>query len=117
MLPESRLASAARRLAEDLCRFKHSTTGLLGTPVICHVLSDYGPVESHWSVPGEQLKVTITIPANTQAAVRLPQARMSRVKLDGGGLAEFSAVSNVRQESDALSFSIGSGRYVLEYDR
>jgi alpha-L-rhamnosidase len=34
--------SAARRLADDVGHFRHITTGFLGTPLICHVLSDYG---------------------------------------------------------------------------
>jgi len=42
LLPESLRAQAAQRLAEDVRKFKHITTGFLGTPVICHVLSDYG---------------------------------------------------------------------------
>jgi alpha-L-rhamnosidase len=35
-------ADAARRLAEDVRTFKHITTGFLGTPLICPVLSDHG---------------------------------------------------------------------------
>ncbi|MBP8303739.1 MAG: glycoside hydrolase family 78 protein [Phycisphaerae bacterium] len=42
LLPDSQRAAAARRLAQDVDRFKHITTGFLGTPVICQVLSDYG---------------------------------------------------------------------------
>ena len=33
---------AARRLAEDVRARKHLTTGFLGTPYLCHVLSRYG---------------------------------------------------------------------------
>ena len=35
----------AGRLADDVKRFGHITTGFLGTPLICHVLSDYGYLE------------------------------------------------------------------------
>jgi alpha-L-rhamnosidase len=42
LLPESQRAVAAKRLAADVNVFKHITTGFLGTPVICHVLSDFG---------------------------------------------------------------------------
>ncbi|HVN81221.1 MAG TPA: alpha-L-rhamnosidase C-terminal domain-containing protein, partial [Terriglobia bacterium] len=42
LLPESLRKTAAERLANDVRKFKHITTGFLGTPVICHVLSDYG---------------------------------------------------------------------------
>ncbi|MBN1780230.1 family 78 glycoside hydrolase catalytic domain [bacterium] len=42
LVPESLRKSAAARLAEDVRRFGHITTGFLGTPLICHVLSSNG---------------------------------------------------------------------------
>jgi alpha-L-rhamnosidase len=42
LLPESQRQEAARRLATDVRNFKHLTTGFLGTPLLCRVLSDYG---------------------------------------------------------------------------
>jgi alpha-L-rhamnosidase len=42
LLPENMRAIAAKRLAEDVRRFKHLTTGFLGTPLLCQVLADHG---------------------------------------------------------------------------
>jgi len=42
LLPEPQRARAAERLALDVRKFKHITTGFLGTPLICHALSDFG---------------------------------------------------------------------------
>jgi alpha-L-rhamnosidase len=42
LLPEALRADAARRLAQDVRQRKHLTTGFLGTPYLCHVLSRYG---------------------------------------------------------------------------
>jgi len=42
LLPDDLRADAARRLAEDVRTFGHITTGFLGTPLICPVLSDHG---------------------------------------------------------------------------
>jgi len=42
LLPETQRAGAAARLAADVKRFGHLTTGFLGTPVLCQTLSDYG---------------------------------------------------------------------------
>lgn len=42
LLPEEAKPIVAKRLADDVNQFKHITTGFLGTPVICQVLSDYG---------------------------------------------------------------------------
>ena len=42
LLPEALREVAARRLAEEVRRRGHLTTGFLGTPYLCHVLSRYG---------------------------------------------------------------------------
>ncbi|HSB29686.1 MAG TPA: alpha-L-rhamnosidase C-terminal domain-containing protein, partial [Pyrinomonadaceae bacterium] len=42
LLPEQLRAIAAERLAKDVRTRKHLTTGFLGTPYLCHVLSRYG---------------------------------------------------------------------------
>jgi alpha-L-rhamnosidase len=42
LLPENQRPVAARRLAADVNAFQHITTGFLGTPLICHVLTDFG---------------------------------------------------------------------------
>jgi alpha-L-rhamnosidase len=42
LIPENLKEIAAKRLAEDVKRFGHITTGFLGTPLICHVLTDNG---------------------------------------------------------------------------
>ena len=42
LLPEEQRASAAARLAADVKKFGHLTTGFLGTPLLCQTLSDYG---------------------------------------------------------------------------
>ena len=44
MLPEALRPFAAKRLAEEIRTRKHLTTGFLGTPYLCHVLSRYGYV-------------------------------------------------------------------------
>ncbi|NWJ49812.1 MAG: family 78 glycoside hydrolase catalytic domain [Bacteroidetes bacterium] len=43
MLPESLRTKTAERLVENISNYKnHLTTGFLGTPYICHVLSQFG---------------------------------------------------------------------------
>jgi alpha-L-rhamnosidase len=42
LLPEELRAEAARRLAADVSERGHLTTGFVGTPYLCHVLSRYG---------------------------------------------------------------------------
>jgi alpha-L-rhamnosidase len=42
MLPETLRKQAADRLAENVQRYGHLTTGFLGTPYLCHVLTRFG---------------------------------------------------------------------------
>lgn len=42
LLPEPMRPAAAGRLAQDIRQRKHLTTGFVGTPYLCHVLSRYG---------------------------------------------------------------------------
>ncbi len=42
LVPEHLKANAARRLAEDVRKFGHITTGFLGTPLISHILTETG---------------------------------------------------------------------------
>jgi alpha-L-rhamnosidase len=43
LMPEGQETQAARRLAQDVRTFSdHITTGFLGTPLLCHSLSDFG---------------------------------------------------------------------------
>ncbi len=42
LLPETMRPMAAKRLAKEIRERKHLTTGFVGTPYLCHVLSRYG---------------------------------------------------------------------------
>lgn len=42
MLPENLRQQAAQRLADNVQSYGHLTTGFLGTPYLCHVLTRYG---------------------------------------------------------------------------
>ncbi len=42
MLPENQRKQAAERLAQNIKNYGHLTTGFLGTPYLCHVLTRFG---------------------------------------------------------------------------
>lgn len=42
LLPDAMREAAAKRLAQEIRERKHLTTGFVGTPYLCHVLSRYG---------------------------------------------------------------------------
>ena len=216
LLPESERAEAAARLAADVRKFGHLTTGFLGTPLLCQTLSDYGyldeaymllnrkeypswlypvtkgattiwerwdgikpdgsfqspsmnsfnhyaygaigdwmyrvvagieldesvpgykhillqphpggglthasasvdsmygHVSSGWAIAGGKLTVTIEVPANTTATVRLPKAKLEEVSEGGKPLAGRADISHARQAGDAVVLDVGSGKYIFE---
>jgi alpha-L-rhamnosidase len=50
LLPEELRPIAARRLAQDVNRRGHLTTGFVGTPYLCHVLSRYGYLDEAYKL-------------------------------------------------------------------
>ena len=50
LLPESMRAEAAARLAQDVRQRRHLTTGFIGTPYLCHVLSRYGYLDEAYAL-------------------------------------------------------------------
>jgi alpha-L-rhamnosidase len=216
LLPQSERAEAAARLAADVRKFGHLTTGFLGTPLLCQTLSDYGyldeaymllnrkeypswlypvtkgattiwerwdgikpdgtfqnpsmnsfnhyaygaigdwmyrvvagieldesapgykhiflqphpggglthasasvdsmygRVSSGWAIADGKLTVTIEVPANTTATVRLPNAKLEEVTEGGKPLAGREDISHVRQVNGAVLLDVGSGKCVFE---
>src|SRR5436853_2833537 len=216
LLPAAQRAGAAARLADDVKKFGHLTTGFLGTPLLCQVLSDYGyldlaymllnrtqypswlyPVtkgattiwerwdgikpdgrfqdpgmnsfnhyaygaigewiyrvvagieldESHpgykhiliqpqpgggltfanasveslygrvasgWKIADGKLTVTIQVPPNTTATVRLPKAKLEQVTEGQKPLTSRADIFSARQAGDTVVVDVGSGQYVFE---
>ncbi len=50
LLPESQRAAAAARLAEEIRWRKHLTTGFVGTPYLCHVLTRFGYLDEAYAL-------------------------------------------------------------------
>ena len=217
LLPEPLRPQAAKRLAEDIRRFGHITTGFLGAPLVCHVLTDhgyfdeafqlvnrdrypswlypitkgattiwerwdgikpdgsfqdegmnsfnhyaygaigewlyrvvagleidpqqpgyrhaliqphsgggwtfakashqsmYGRVSSGWTIEGGRMTVSVDVPPNTTATVRLPAARLSDVIEGGQPLGAVKGVTASKQDGQTAVLEIGSGRYEFSY--
>jgi alpha-L-rhamnosidase len=216
LLPEAQRAVAAARLAEDVKKFGHLTTGFLGTPVLCQTLSDYGyldlaymllnrteypswlypvtkgattiwerwdgikpdgsfqdpgmnsfnhyaygaigewmyrvvagieldearpgykhvliqpqpgggltfanasiesmygRVASGWKIADGKLTLTIEVPPNATATVRLPKAQLEQITEGQKPLTGRTDILGARQARDAVLVDVGSGHYVFE---
>lgn len=217
LLPEELRPVAARRLAEDVRRRKHLTTGFLGTPYLCHVLSrygyldeaylllnreeypswlypvkqgattiwerwdgqkpdgtfqhvgmnsfnhyaygaigdwmyrvmagieidesapgykhiliqprpgggftdvkashqtPYGKVASAWTLKEGRFELTVDVPANTRATVRLPKAQLTSVTEGGQPVASGNGIRGPKQDGDSVVVEVGSGAYRFAY--
>ncbi|MEX0747217.1 MAG: family 78 glycoside hydrolase catalytic domain, partial [Rhodothermales bacterium] len=73
--------------------------------------SMYGEVASGWTVEGGRLEVTVTVPPNTTATVRLPEARLQDVTESGGAVGSAVGVANAYQDGEDVVVEIGSGEY------
>ncbi len=75
--------------------------------------SMYGHVASGWQIAHGNLTVTVEVPPNTTAEVRLPKARLAEVTESGSPLAGRADITQARQTGDAVTLDVGSGKYVF----
>ncbi|MEX1031542.1 MAG: family 78 glycoside hydrolase catalytic domain [Paenibacillaceae bacterium] len=78
--------------------------------------SMYGMILSGWSISENgQVKVTVTIPPNTTATVKLPAASLEKVRESGNLLAAAIGVEHYEQANGLVCLHVGSGKYQFEY--
>ncbi len=75
----------------------------------------YGEIASSWQMRDGRFALTITVPANTTAAVFLPGAEASQVTEGGQTVETAEGVIQVSQEQEATVIEIGSGTYAFAY--
>jgi len=78
------------------------------------VESMYGRVASGWKIADGKFTLTVEVPPNTTATVRLPKARLEQVTEGEKPLRDRADISNARQVGDAALLDVGSGKYVFE---
>jgi alpha-L-rhamnosidase len=76
--------------------------------------SIYGPVASGWEIAAGKLTLHITVPPNTTATVRVPNANLEDLREGGKPISGRSEFSSAHQDHDAAVFTIGSGAYTFE---
>jgi alpha-L-rhamnosidase len=75
----------------------------------------YGKVSSAWTLESGRFALTVEVPANTRATVRLPGARLADVTEGGRALSGDDGVTGQRQDGDDVVVELGSGRYAFAY--
>lgn len=77
--------------------------------------SVHGRIVSDWKIERSRMHLRIEIPANTNAEVTLPGARLEEVTESGVPLAKAIGVSRLVQHEDSAWLTVGSGVYLFEY--
>ncbi|WP_372637161.1 family 78 glycoside hydrolase catalytic domain [Cohnella sp.] len=76
----------------------------------------YGEVRSYWKrTDNGGMELEATIPANTTAEIKLPNAKLETAKESGSRLEAAAGIASVRQEEDGVTLTVGSGRYSFSW--
>ena len=75
----------------------------------------YGEIRSCWKRAGGEMKLEATVPANTTAEIRLPNARAETATENGAKLEAAAGVSSVRADGDGVTLAVGSGTYSFSW--
>jgi alpha-L-rhamnosidase len=85
------------------------------TSARAELLTPYGSAVSGWTLAGGRMRVTVRVPPNARATVRLPSAPLGAVTENGRAVATAEGVTAATQSGETTVVSIGSGEYVFEY--
>jgi alpha-L-rhamnosidase len=73
--------------------------------------SMYGRIESYWSLNDNCLQLTVTIPSNTEGAVRLTAGSVKDITEQGQTLDQVNGIREILQEDETITVTLGSGHY------
>ncbi|MBI5010007.1 MAG: alpha-L-rhamnosidase, partial [Bacteroidia bacterium] len=77
--------------------------------------SSYGTITSGWERKDNRIIVTVRIPANTTATVKLPVKEASLVTEKGKSISENPLFTGLKAENNQVLFEAGSGNYTFEF--
>ena len=75
----------------------------------------YGEVAAAWERVGDSLRVTVRVPPNTHATIRLPQARLGTVEEGTTPVTAAAGIRSTRQDGEDTVVEAGSGAYRFAY--
>ena len=72
-----------------------------------------GPIATSWSLEGDDLRLELSIPANTVATVYVPAGKLTDVSESGRPAEQSPGVRFLRLESGSAVLEVGSGTYAF----
>jgi alpha-L-rhamnosidase len=77
----------------------------------CRLQTPYGLVSSSWTRSEDELKLVVTVPANTSAEIVVPAKTVESVREGGNPVAAAPGIAAAVAEGDRVRLHVGSGRY------
>ena len=74
----------------------------------------YGRVASEWKIAEGKFTLTVEVPPNTTATVRLPKAKIGQTTESQKPVAGRTDLLGARQAGETVIVEVGSGTYVFE---
>jgi alpha-L-rhamnosidase len=71
----------------------------------------YGRAVSHWTKTASRFELSVDVPANTMATIRLPNAKLEAVTEGGKPIQGLDGVTASRQDGETAVVDVGSGQY------
>jgi alpha-L-rhamnosidase len=85
------------------------------TSVRASHMTPYGKVTSAWELKDGALTLTVEVPPNTTAAIRLPHAQLAGISESGQPLAQTNGIIRSSQDAGSVLLQVGSGEYHFAY--
>jgi alpha-L-rhamnosidase len=86
------------------------------TSARAELMTQYGSAVSGWTLDGGRMTLTVRVPPNTRATVRLPNARLDQVLEGRRSAASAPGVASAAQSGADVAVEVGSGEYVFAYE-
>jgi alpha-L-rhamnosidase len=85
------------------------------TSARAELMTQYGSAASGWTIDGKRMTLTVRVPPNTRATVRLPGATLARVMEGTRAVASAAGVTSAAQSGADVELNVGSGEYSFAY--
>ena len=86
------------------------------TAARAELMTQYGSAASGWTLTDGRMKLTVRVPPNTTATVRLPGATLAGVTEGARAAATAAGVSSATQSGADVVLEVGSGEYAFNYE-
>jgi len=79
------------------------------------LISPYGKIISDWKIVNGMFIISVTIPPNSSAEIKLPHSNLSQVREKNVIIKKGDGINEIQQENENVLIKLGSGNYEFTY--